>query len=981
MAQPEAGQLSEQVIKQVCATLRQWSLEGPPRNPRRTAGELAVSLEAALGPATETSLKEDGVQTDPEKNEAGELRQLLGELRLEYEELLAVKTSKADLQAKLEEAAQREAASEVERAEVCQLRRRVTALSAHLSSVLTPVSAACRTRPLSSYKDPALDSPSRRESELGTRALSVDGTEITVEDSLGRSRKFKVDRILDDAKQEDATSRVFGREGAGEVEHAASGGSSCVFAYGATGSGKTHSILGEGDETSPGLAHHAIRRLIEGQSCGEVRISMLEVYCEQIRDLLGASEGGTQPKLLCSRRDGEGRMLLDCVEAVASATDVDALLARGFANRATEGTLCNDSSSRSHVVLTVKAVEPGRGRLVLVDLAGSENDAKLLAEAKAINRSLSALADVVEATAKQQNFIPYRNSRLTMLLEEALCMSRVLLLVHISPFARDATDTAHSLNFASRVRAVDFGAQRLRQDAGEFGDQEDRARAAQNRSQQEARQLQQQLELDQTKRELTDSQKVQSELKQQVSHLGEQLRERQRELMREQERRSQAEDCARDLRLAGRSEAFTNGSQGRPISPVPRSFSAPRLGNAAKPREKTPAARATTTVEPRGIAPAKQRPGPQTGLMNRGFLEEEPEVLDTVSPSKAQTGDLPPRKPFLDRTNENDADVLNSKMLLSPAKVEFTSPTKMIKDLGTPTRGSILTPETGLDVSEERLSTLSPCANVEVNPLGAGAEMRVKTSPARKALQYNSAQVRSVLKKLPTDFKSRLLKKQDRRCLEQTACSPPRWYLDLLEYEQSCKQADSKAETARNPRGPARRGWAPLAPLSRPRYIFAERGPDGDKILATRRSLWHRIDFNGNNIVSLAEIDKLVVEEFPVLNHKPALMRAYKAAIRSDGDSDAWVEKHEFKKLLGYLIYFNKLFWVFESCDGDRDRRLTYNEFKWCLNTAGARMSENEIRSDFSKVDRNGGGIILFDEFCKYFTMKSCPECLTEMAQ
>lgn len=147
------------------------------------------------------------------------------------------------------------------------------------------------------------------------------------------------------------------------------------------------------------------------------------------------------------------------------------------------------------------------------------------------------------------------------------------------------------------------------------------------------------------------------------------------------------------------------------------------------------------------------------------------------------------------------------------------------------------------------------------------------------------------------------------------------------------------------------------------------------------RSLWHRIDFNGNNIVSLAEIDKLVVEEFPVLNHKPALMRAYKAAIRSDGDSDAWVEKHEFKKLLGYLVYFNKLFWVFESCDGDRDRRLTYNEFKWCLNTAGARMSENEIRSDFSKVDRNGGGIILFDEFCKYFAMKSCPECLTEMAQ
>ncbi|CAE7571022.1 unnamed protein product, partial [Symbiodinium sp. CCMP2456] len=106
--------------------------------------------------------------------------------------------------------------------------------------------------------------------------------------------------------------------------------------------------------------------------------------------------------------------------------------------------------------------------------------------------------------------------------------------------------------------------------------------------------------------------------------------------------------------------------------------------------EKPAAAKAAATVEPRGIAPAKQRPQP--GLMNHSFLEEEPEVLDTVSPSKAQTGDLPPRKPFLDRTNENDTDVLNPKMLLSPAKVEFTSPTRMIKDLGTPTRGSILTP-------------------------------------------------------------------------------------------------------------------------------------------------------------------------------------------------------------------------------------------------------------------------------------------------
>lgn len=148
---------------------------------------------------------------------------------------------------------------------------------------------------------------------------------------------------------------------------------------------------------------------------------------------------------------------------------------------------------------------------------------------------------------------------------------------------------------------------------------------------------------------------------------------------------------------------------------------------------------------------------------------------------------------------------------------------------------------------------------------------------------------------------------------------------------------------------------------------------------AKLNELWERIDYNGNSIVSLAEIDKLVVENYPLLNHKPALMRAYKAAIK--GGDDDWVEKKEFKKLLGYLVYFNKLFWLFDNVDGDKDRRLTYQEFKQCLTLAGAKMTEQEMRSDFSRVDSNGGGWVLFDEFCAYFTQKSCPECLQNALQ
>merc|ERR1719160_2265340 len=125
-----------------------------------------------------------------------------------------------------------------------------------------------------------------------------------------------------------------------------------------------------------------------------------------------------------------------------------------------------------------------------------------LAEAQFINKSLSCLADVVHATAKQQNFVPYRNSRLTMLLEESLTSAKVLLLVHVSPLQADVTSTGHSLQFASRVRAVDFGAQRRAQD------QVDSAKAA-------TRQLQGQLDL--TKRDLEQHKKEMEDLRKEHS--------------------------------------------------------------------------------------------------------------------------------------------------------------------------------------------------------------------------------------------------------------------------------------------------------------------------------------------------------------------------------------------------------------------------------------------------------------------------------
>merc|ERR1719382_35113 len=88
------------------------------------------------------------------------------------------------------------------------------------------------------------------------------------------------------------------------------------------------------------------------------------------------------------------------------------------------------------------------------------------------------------------------------------------------------------------------------------------------------------------------------------------------------------------------------------------------------------------------------------------------------------------------------------------------------------------------------------------------------------------------------------------------------------------------------------------------------------------KKMWNTLDFNGNGVVSLAEIDKWVVENYPLLNHKPALMRCYKQTMER---KDEFVHRRDFKKL----------YWIFDQCDGS-DRRMTLQEFKHVLTLCGA---------------------------------------------
>ena len=132
---------------------------------------------------------------------------------------------------------------------------------------------------------------------------------------------------------------------------------------------------------------------------------------------------------------------------------------------------------------------------------------------------------------------------------------------------------------------------------------------------------------------------------------------------------------------------------------------------------------------------------------------------------------------------------------------------------------------------------------------------------------------------------------------------------------------------------------------------------------AERKTAFNRMDYNGNGGLSLAEIDKAVIEIWPKFNHKPALMRAYKAA---DKSGDGFITRNEFKKLLHYLVYFNELWHKFERIDTDGDRRLSREEFGKASALVGHRLSSKEADKEFASMDSDGYGMVLFDEFCAW---------------
>lgn len=280
------------------------------------------------------------------------------------------------------------------------------------------------------------------------------------------------------------------------VQSALDGYRVAILAYGQTGGGKTYTMDGQQVESPSPDARGVIPRTVDliFQEVDElrhkgwdfaVRCTLLEVYNEGIYDILA-------PGSAASQRPPTGTDQF-ASKQVENSSAVHRLLAKAARERHVAATACNDRSSRSHAVFQL-SIDGRRkvddreqcvsGMLSLVDLAGSERVEKSqvtgerLKEAQCINRSLSALGDVIEALAKRgaesshvSCHVPYRNSRLTMLLKDSLGgESKALMFVNVSPCQQQLAETLSSLRFASKVHSCNLGvAKRLRVEAKENG--------------------------------------------------------------------------------------------------------------------------------------------------------------------------------------------------------------------------------------------------------------------------------------------------------------------------------------------------------------------------------------------------------------------------------------------------------------------------------------------------------------------------------
>ena len=306
---------------------------------------------------------------------------------------------------------------------------------------------------------------------------------------VGSSHTFTFDRVFG---PETTQENVYNSIGKNAVDWVGQGYNATIFVYGATSSGKSHTMFGT--ETDLGIIPRTCRDVYtyieqnENVVEASVKCSFIEIYLEHLRDLLKTSgsscdlrsrierssstlreSDGSSCDLKIRHSDVRGTYIQGVKEVyVYSPEEIIALIKEGSMYRITASTSLNNTSSRSHAVLTLTVMQKYTdgsetlSKLHLIDLAGSENVGRSevqgigLLEAQMINKSLSSLGNVISAlTEPERLHIPYRDSKLTFLLQDSLGgNSKTILISTISPAESSISETINTLKFAKRAKEI-----------------------------------------------------------------------------------------------------------------------------------------------------------------------------------------------------------------------------------------------------------------------------------------------------------------------------------------------------------------------------------------------------------------------------------------------------------------------------------------------------------------------------------------------
>jgi kinesin family protein C1 len=425
-------------------------------------GEMA-GLKASLAQASDNT--EALEQVAAAAGEIAELKQTIKQMEADAGE------GKAEYEKRIKELEQIHA---VEEQKVFDLEAERRKLQNQVQELRGNVRVFARLRPF-------LPNDKKRDDEESVITVGLDMTSMTLrdpkkaKDEKGATHKFTFDRAFAAHEgQEDVFKDV-----SEFVQSALDGYNVTLFSYGQTGSGKTHSMQGSGNEQMRGIIPRSVEqvgatklKLVEQGWEFEMKVQYVEIYNEVVRDLLNETDEQGSMRIL---RDAYGMTEIEGVVMIEvnpeNKSEIDDIMDIAARNRSVCKTDMNAESSRSHSIFTLHLVAKNesqnavlRGQLNLCDLAGSERvdrsgaQGKALAEAKNINKSLSCLTGVFTALNSKSQHIPFRDSKLTYLLQPSFSGDgKTLMMINLSPTELSHFESLSTLRFGQMVNSCELG--------------------------------------------------------------------------------------------------------------------------------------------------------------------------------------------------------------------------------------------------------------------------------------------------------------------------------------------------------------------------------------------------------------------------------------------------------------------------------------------------------------------------------------------